>query len=270
MKNLGLIAIFSFVSLFIGSNQALSKDVVAKFKTNLGDFEVKLFHKRAPVTVSNFVKLAKKGFYDGLIFHRVIPNFMIQGGDPQGTGMGGPGYSFKDEFHPELRHSKKGILSMANSGPNTNGSQFFITVAPTSHLDDRHSVFGEVSKGYDVVEKIANVERDPRDKPKKDVKIVSLKISGDFKPVKVEEVKEISQADIEKLTRKQVEKLLAKVAEAQDLGKVSGLKLEQAKSKGGVVQAFYSAKVDKKEVQLAIMGDAATKFTLKQFNFMIR
>ena len=167
------------------------KEMYAMMKTNQGDMKIKLFHKRAPITVANFVGLAegtkeytdpqsgektKSKYYDGLIFHRVIPGFMIQGGDPLGVGTGGPGYQFEDEFHPELRHDKKGILSMANAGPGTNGSQFFITEGPTPHLNDRHSVFGEVVDGLDVVTKIANVKRDARDKPLEDVKIESLTI----------------------------------------------------------------------------------------------
>lgn len=118
--------------------------ISAVIKTSKGDIHLKLFPNEAPLTVLNFVNLSKRGFYDNLTFHRVIPNFMIQGGCPLGTGTGGPGYRFKDEFSPELRHNKPGILSMANAGPNTNGSQFFITHVPTPHLDDRHSVFGEV------------------------------------------------------------------------------------------------------------------------------
>jgi len=138
---------------------------------------VKLFADLAPKTVENFVSLADgKRFYDGLIFHRVIPNFMIQGGCPEGSGRGGPGYKFADEFHPSLRRSKKGILSMANSGPNTNGSQFFITVAETSWLDNKHTVFGEVVEGYDVVEKISKVPRGAQDRPSKDVQIRSVTI----------------------------------------------------------------------------------------------
>ena len=159
----------------------MANEIYAAFDTTEGKFKVKLFADKAPNTVNNFVALADgtktgKPFYNGTIFHRVIPNFMIQGGDPQGTGRGGPGYQFADEFHPELKHSKVGVLSMANAGPNTNGSQFFITVAPTPHLDNRHSVFGEVTEGYDVVERISEVPRGAQDRPVKEVRINSVTI----------------------------------------------------------------------------------------------
>jgi peptidyl-prolyl cis-trans isomerase A (cyclophilin A) len=159
----------------------MPNETFALFDTTEGKFKIKLFADKAPKTVENFVSLADgsktgKPFYDGLVFHRVIPNFMIQGGCPEGTGRGGPGYKFADEFHPSLRHSKKGILSMANSGPNTNGSQFFITVAETSWLDNKHTIFGEVVEGYDVVEKISKVPKNSSDRPSKDVKINSVAI----------------------------------------------------------------------------------------------
>jgi len=133
----------------------------AVIKTAKGDINVKLFPDQAPLTVLSFVNLSKRGFYDNLTFHRVIRGFMIQGGCPLGTGTGDPGYRFKDEFSPELRHNKPGVLSMANAGPNTNGSQFFITHVPTPHLDDRHSIFGEVKgpKDQEIVDSIAVGDR---------------------------------------------------------------------------------------------------------------
>lgn len=130
------------------------EDITIKMSTTKGDITLKLFASKTPMTVASFLNLVKQGFYDGLSFHRVIGDFMIQGGDPTGTGRGGPGYRFDDEFHAELRHNKAGILSMANAGPATNGSQFFITHGPTPHLDGRHSVFGEVTNGIDVVNRI--------------------------------------------------------------------------------------------------------------------
>jgi peptidyl-prolyl cis-trans isomerase A (cyclophilin A) len=163
----------------------------ARFSTTQGEFLVRLFEEAAPQTVANFVGLAeatkewthpqtgaktKSNFYDGLIFHRIIDGFMIQGGDPLGTGTGDPGYRFKDEFHPSLRHAKAGILSMANAGPNTNGSQFFITLAPTPHLDNRHTVFGEVVEGLDVVKRIGQVRTGRNDRPVEDVVLQSVRI----------------------------------------------------------------------------------------------
>ena len=136
------------------------KSYIATFKTEKGDIVIELFADKVPNTVNNFVFLAREGFYDDTTFHRVIPDFMAQGGDPTGTGRGGPGYRFADEFHPGLRHDKPGILSMANAGPNTNGSQFFITHGPTPHLDNRHAVFGQVTEGLDVLMSISI--RDPQ------------------------------------------------------------------------------------------------------------
>jgi peptidyl-prolyl cis-trans isomerase A (cyclophilin A) len=163
----------------------------AIFETSQGNIVIKLLDKEAPKTVENFVGLAagtkeftneqtgkkeKRPFYDGLVFHRVIPDFMIQGGCPQGSGMGGPGYKFADEFHPSLKHSKPGKLSMANSGPNTNGSQFFITVAATPWLDNKHTIFGEVVEGQDVANKISTLPRDRNDRPNAAVTLNHVKI----------------------------------------------------------------------------------------------
>ncbi|MBL1212310.1 MAG: peptidylprolyl isomerase [Ignavibacteriae bacterium] len=180
----GLLALFAFAC----SSEVANKDetnkkttkedktdmemTVAKVQTNMGLIEIELYEDKVPKTVGNFVGLAEKNYYDGIIFHRVIEGFMIQGGDPTGTGMGGEsfyGKSFEDEFDPDLRHTEPGILSMANAGPNTNGSQFFITLAATPWLDGKHSVFGKVITGMDVVEKIGKVETGAQDRPVNEV-----------------------------------------------------------------------------------------------------
>lgn len=198
MKQLVIAALLCAI-VGIGANangQEKKGPLYATLKTSMGDIVVQLFDDKAPKTVANFVGLAdgtkewidpktrekvKRPFYNGLTFHRVDPTFMIQGGDPLGNGRGGPGYRFDDEFHPDLRHTKGGILSMANAGPNTNGSQFFITLKPTLHLDNRHSVFGEVVKGQEVVVAIGNVKRDFSERPLTEVVIKEVLITrGSF------------------------------------------------------------------------------------------
>ena len=166
--------------------------VYAEFITSEGNFTIELFESEAPLTVANFIGLAegtkewtdpktnqkvKRPYYNGVIFHRVIDGFMIQSGDPLGQGIGGPGYNFADEFHPRLRHDKAGILSMANRGPNTNGGQFFITLGPTPHLDNRHAVFGEVTSGMDIVRRIGSTPIGRQDRPVKDITILGIKIT---------------------------------------------------------------------------------------------
>ena len=163
----------------------------AIFETSQGNIVIKLLEKEAPNTVANFVGLAegtkeftnertgakeKRAYFDGLVFHRVIPDFMIQGGCPLGTGTGDPGYKFADEFHPSLKHNKAGKLSMANSGPGTNGSQFFLTVAPTPWLDNKHTIFGEIVEGQDVADKVSKLPRDSSDRPRTPVTIQKLRI----------------------------------------------------------------------------------------------
>lgn len=157
----------------------------------MGNFTAELFEDKTPKTVANFAGLAegskewthpktgekqKAPYYDGILFHRIIEGFVIQGGDPLGEGHGGPGYQFEDEFHPELRHDRTGILSMANAGPNTNGSQFFLTLAPTPHLDRRHSVFGAVIKGLDIIDEIGRVNTDRNDRPVKPIVMTKVTI----------------------------------------------------------------------------------------------
>ena len=153
---------------------------IAVFDTNMGEFEIELFEDKTPVTTGNFIKLAEEGFYDGVIFHRIIDGFMIQGGDPTGTGMGGPGYTIEDEFRSDLRHESEGILSMANTGrPHTGGSQFFITVVPTPHLNGKHTLFGEVAdeESRKVVDEIARVATDHWDRPVEPVVITGIDIA---------------------------------------------------------------------------------------------
>jgi peptidyl-prolyl cis-trans isomerase B (cyclophilin B) len=150
-----LLCVLSIAGVFLGlASAAVAEKITADIETSKGLIEVELTADKTHVTVANFVNLAQKGFYNGVVFHRVIPDFMVQGGDPTGTGMGGPGYKFQDEFDPSLKHDRPGILSMANAGPGTNGSQFFITHVPTPWLDGKHSVFGAVVKGQDVVNAI--------------------------------------------------------------------------------------------------------------------
>lgn len=150
---------------------------IVNMETSMGNIKIKLYTKEAPITTGNFKKLVNEGFYNGIIFHRVIDGFMIQGGDPTGTGTGGSKITIQDEFAPGLKHSKKGMLSMANRGPNTGTSQFFITLAPTPHLDGKHAIFGEVIGGMDVVEKIGKVKTGPNDKPVTDVKMIKVTLS---------------------------------------------------------------------------------------------
>jgi peptidyl-prolyl cis-trans isomerase A (cyclophilin A) len=191
-----ILVLTTFLAITIGGIMAEAQEkkgpLYATVKTSMGDVVILLFEEKAPKTVGNFVGLAtgtkewtdpktgqkvKRPLYNGTIFHRVIPDFMLQGGDPLGMGTGGPGYRFEDEFHPDLKHSKPGILSMANAGPNTNGSQFFITHKATPWLDGKHSVFGEVIKGQEVINAMANVPRDARDRPRKDVVLTEVVIS---------------------------------------------------------------------------------------------
>lgn len=154
----------------------MSENRKIKFTTNKGTFVAEMFEDKAPNTTKNFIDLVEKNFYDGIIFHRVIDGFMIQGGDPTGTGMGGPGYKIKDEFGEGLKHDDEGILSMANAGPNTGGSQFFITLDATPWLNGRHAIFGKVIEGMDVVRLIGVLETDFRDRPKEKVVMTKVEV----------------------------------------------------------------------------------------------
>jgi len=171
MKRLPFLFGLTFLLAALTTESSMSaeiEDIPATIKTNKGDIEVVLYASKVPMTVANFTNLAKSGYYDGVKFHRVISDFMIQGGDPTGTGRGGPGYKFEDEIDPTLKHEGPGMLSMANAGPNTNGSQFFITHVATPHLDGKHAVFGKVTSGQDVVDSIRQGDE-----------IVAIELKGD-------------------------------------------------------------------------------------------
>ena len=171
-----VIAIGVIILAAMAAETEAAKRQVATFDTNMGTFKIELYNDLAPKTVKNFTDLVGKKFYDGLIFHRVIDNFMIQGGCPKGTGTGGPGYVIRDEFGKGLKHDKPGYLSMANAGPDTGGSQFFITLVPCPWLDGKHAIFGHVISGMDVVEKIGKVATDSQDRPLKKVVMESITI----------------------------------------------------------------------------------------------
>ena len=158
--------------------ESVAKTATFKIETSVGTIEGELYGTEAPKSVKNFMDLVGKGFYNGILFHRVIPDFMVQTGDPTGTGMGGPGYQFEDEFSAKLKHDKPGVLSMANSGPGTNGSQFFITVVPTPWLNNRHSIFGQVTGGMDVVNKIVNSPHDAGDKPLTPIRMEKVTVTA--------------------------------------------------------------------------------------------
>ena len=151
---------------------------LADFTTSLGSFQVELFEGRAPTTTKNFIDLIEKGYYDGIVFHRVIEGFMLQAGCPKGDGTGGPGYTIPDEFHAELTHDSEGVLSMANSGPNSGGSQFFVTLAPTAWLDGKHAVFGKVIEGMETVRTIGGTPTGPGDRPLEPVVIEGVRITS--------------------------------------------------------------------------------------------
>lgn len=254
--------------------KSLEDGLYAKMTTNHGAMTIKLYEEEAPMTVANFVGLAEgtkenkakaKGvpFYDGIIFHRVIKDFMIQGGDPDGIGTGGPGYDFEDEFEPTLKHDKKGVLSMANSGPATNGSQFFITEVPTPWLDGKHTVFGQVVEGLEVVDSIANVEKTRDDKPVVPVVIEKVEIArkGDkyakynggeaFETAKANHAKKQAEAEAKAKAEKDAEIARQKELEAKAQTTPSGLKyviLEEGNGakpvQGDPIQVHYTLRLN--------------------------
>ncbi|HEY9184663.1 MAG TPA: peptidylprolyl isomerase [Salegentibacter sp.] len=234
----------------------LEDGLYAEFETNKGSFVAELFYEQTPITVASFVSLAEgnntmvdstyknKNFYDGIRFHRIIEGFVIQGGDPTGTGSGGPGYRFPDEVNNELSHDSKGVLSMANAGPGTNGSQFFITLGPTPNLDGRHTIFGEIVKGQDVVDSIGKVKTDPSDRPVEEViieKVNIIKKGGDAKNFDAPKVFENKLSELkaeEEEAQKRMEDAMAENSE-----KFSVLK-EEAKELESGLQIYFEEEGD--------------------------
>lgn len=247
MKRMNFLMLLASMLVFFSCNSQkkvyndLGDGLFADIQTTKGNMIVKLNYKLAPITVANFVSLAEgtntfvkpeykgKHYYDGTTFHRVIKDFMIQGGDPTATGMGEPGYRFEDEFSPELRHDKKGIISMANSGPATNGSQFFITHKATPFLDGRHAVFGEVVKGLDVLDAIATTETGPQDKPVQDVKINKIVIVRNGKDAKAFDAPKVFKKYFDDIAK--VEKENAAKAEAAATKFLAEVKTQEPQAK---------------------------------------
>jgi cyclophilin family peptidyl-prolyl cis-trans isomerase len=249
--------------------EAAAKDLRARIETNLGTIEVKLFYAESPKTVANFVTLARKGFYDGIIFHRVIPGFMIQTGDPKGDGTGGPGYSFADEFNAALKHDKAGILSMANAGPDTNGSQFFITVAPTPHLDGKHAIFGEVVKGMDIAMKISQVPTD-NTRPRAKTFMKKVSIVGDwYKPAAVETVKALTSDEVKAKSKASAEVVSRALGQALGLGKMLKMEAKDAQVGGQRARVIWATEFEKeKEAMLLLGGELKDgKFEVIQLQF---
>ena len=234
----------------------LEDGLYAEFETNKGSFVAELYYDQTPITVASFVSLAEgentmvdstyknKNFYDGIRFHRIIDGFVIQGGDPTGTGSGGPGYRFPDEVNNELSHDSKGVLSMANAGPGTNGSQFFITLAPTPNLDGRHTVFGKIAEGQDVVDSIGKVETGPQDRPVEEVIIEKVNIIRKGNDAKSFDAPKVFEEELGELkAEEEAAKKRMKEAMAENSEKFSTLK-EEAKELDSGLQIYFEEEGD--------------------------
>ncbi|MEE2773256.1 MAG: peptidylprolyl isomerase [Bacteroidota bacterium] len=259
MKTRNFLFLLAIVASLISCKEEypdLEDGMYAEFQTSMGPFVAQLYFEEAPLTVGNFVSLAEgtnsmvdstfkgKKYYEGLIFHRVMDGFVIQGGDPTGTGSGGPGYRFPDEFVDSLRHDSAGILSMANAGPGTNGSQFFVTLAPTPHLNDKHSVFGKVVKGMDVVEAIGKVETGQGDRPTKDVVMNEVNIIRKGKAAKNFDADKVMQNEMKKIEdRREQERQALEEKINQNAHRFAELKKEADSLESGV-KIYYEEKGD--------------------------
>ena len=259
-------AVLSLLLAFSATRAAA--EVVAKITLGQGVVTVRLFDDLVPRTVGNFVTLARQGFYDGTLIHRVVPGFVVQGGDPLGTGAGGPGYCFADEIVPSLKHGKAGILSMANSGPNTNGSQFSITLAAAPSLDGKHAVFGEITGGLETIMAIGAVVT-KGSRPTVDVKIVNIEIEGAFTPAPLEKFKELSDKELEAVLLEPVHSLFSKVGASLALGKLGKVTFEKGRTKCGAGQASFVADYSaRKGAKMLVYGKTQEQgFEIQQFQF---
>lgn len=238
---------------------AAAADLTAKITTSHGVIETKLYPELAPATVANFVELAKTGFYDGLIFHRVMPGFAVQTGDPTGRGGGGPGYCFADEFGEGLSHDKPGVLSMVNTAPGSNGSQFLITVTPAPVLDRRNPIFGEVTAGLDVVQKIAGVPVEGT-RPTVGVKVEKIEIAGAATLTPPVKIPELTLAQLEVKAKPEIARLLGGLGESLRLGKLESFELGSYRSRCSDNQLTVTAAFEKKkEARLLVLGKSDGK-----------
>ncbi|MBI6116510.1 peptidylprolyl isomerase [Salegentibacter maritimus] len=257
MRTSKFLLLFAMVFTMFACNDEypeLEDGMYAEFKTNYGTFVAELFYEETPITVSSFVSLAEgtnkmvdstykgKNYYNGLTFHRIIDGFVIQGGDPTGTGSGGPGYKFPDEIVDSLSHDSKGILSMANAGPGTNGSQFFVTLAPTQNLDGRHTVFGKIVKGQDVVDSIGKVETGPQDKPIKTVTMEEVNIIRKGKDAKNFEAPKVFEDELQAIKEKEDAEAKKRQEAKEEMAKTFESHKDEAKALDSGLQIYFEEK----------------------------
>ncbi|WP_037315132.1 peptidylprolyl isomerase [Salegentibacter sp. Hel_I_6] len=259
MRTSKFLLLFAMVFTMISCNDEypdLEDGMYAEFKTNYGTFVAELYYEQTPITVASFVSLAEgtnkmadsthkgKNYYDGLTFHRIIDGFVIQGGDPSGTGSGGPGYKFPDEIVDSLSHDSKGILSMANAGPGTNGSQFFVTLAPTQNLDGRHTVFGKVVEGQEVVDSIGKVETGPQDKPVKTVTMEEVNIIRKGKSAKDFEAPKVFENELQAIKDKEEAEAEKRQAARTEMAEIFESHKDEAETLESGLQIYYEEKGD--------------------------
>lgn len=257
-----MLGLVTFASSRAGAAQT------AQIMTSEGLIEIELLATKAPQTVANFVQLVQAGFYDGQIFFRVVPGYGIEAGDPKGNGTGGPGYCVADEFGEGLKHTKPGIVSMVSAGPNSNGSQFVISLAPSPLMDNRNPIFGEVTKGMDVVDKIAGAKRIGA-RPASEIKIIKARVEGVTQVAPFEKIMEFTSEQLQKKVTKPVTKLLAQIGLALELGEVQKVHLERAHSKCAESQLAYKVDFAKGAgSKLLLYGRAVgSDFSVEQFQF---